>query len=177
MTEEMLEDTSEVSTDGQERLDLAQRLRARREEIKKADELFLEIQGYDGELVARYVKVEWDDVAKIGRKAEKSKNPRATLMGQCDLLIATCGGIFFQEGGDSRKRVPLAMVAKDVVEDLEGFEEIKFDQHLAEYLGFESNSARQTVLGTFNNDLAIGPHHNEVVEWLQSSNKESDRDF
>lgn len=161
----------------EERADLAQRLRNKRKAISDETEFFLEIQGYDGELVARYVKVDWDDFAKIGRAAEKSKNPRKVLLAQCDTLIKACGGIFFQEGGDAKKRVPLAQVAKEVVEGLEGFEEIKYDQNLAAYLGFESSSARQTLLGTFNNELAIGPHHNEVVEWMQSSKAEDDKDF
>lgn len=167
------EETSEVA----ERRDLAQGLRNKRKEISEETDVYVEIQGYDGELVARYLKVEWDDMAKIGRAAEKSKNPRAVLLAQCDTLIKACGGIYYQPEGDPKKRVPLAQVAKDVVEDIEGYEEIKYDRHLAAYLGFEASSARQALLGTFNNDLAVGPHHNEVLEWMQSSSREDDERF
>lgn len=157
----------------------AERLREKRKAIADAKEFYLEIQGYDGELVACYGKMEWEELAKIGRSTEKSKNPRKELLAQCDTLLKACIGVYFQPDGDSKKRVPLAQIAKDYVDEIEGHETITFDVNLARFLGFadEAGSARQIVLKTFNNELAIGPHHNEVAEWMQSSSSESDKDF
>lgn len=147
-------------------------LRKKRSEISEARHLDLAIPGYDDELYARYIPVDWDEVKKVADKLEKSKNPRKELYAQADVLARTCEQVLVRV---KDKLLPLQSAFPEL-----GEEPIKFDDRLAKALGFEINShspARSAVLQTFNNDMALSAQHTAVMEWLQSSSRDSDQDF
>lgn len=147
---------------------LQEAMRAKRQAIAETTEITLNLPGYDDpELLVQHRKMEWDDVAKIARRAEKSKNPQAELLSQCDLIAQSCEMILIREKG---KTYPLH-------EALNEDEPIMFDNRLAEFLGFQGGNGRQVVRGTFNNDLAIGSYHVELFEFMRTSNQQDDEDF
>lgn len=167
--DENLEEEEESTEEGG---NLLANLREKRKEISEARHLDLEIPGYDGELIARYVPVEWDEVKKIGEKLNKSKNPRRELYAQADVLARCCDQILVRVKGKLKSM-------GDVFPEL-GVERIAFDPNLAQALDFEINShspARSAVLQAFNNDMAVSAQHTEVMEWIQSSSREDDQDF
>lgn len=138
------------------------RLRARREELRAERHIDLEVPGYASELVVRYGPVAWDDLRAIADKMVKSKNPRADLYGQVDTLIAACQEILVRVDGDLQAIV-------------EG-ETTRFDGMPA-LLDFEADNARQAVLGTFNNDLAVTTVHNRLASWMDGTDAEVDEEF
>lgn len=181
---EVMEEKDELSPEGHDSEDeldtsvehdednLLANLRAKRQEISEARHLDLEIPGYDGELVARYIPVEWDVIKDISKKLEKSKNPRKELYAQADVLARTCEQILVRVRGTLK---PMGHVFPEL-----GAETVAFDPNLGKALDFEMNShspGRSAVLQSFNNDLAVAAQHNEVLEWIQSSNRDDDEDF
>ena len=147
-------------------------LRDKRNKIGSERHLELEIPGYDGELVVRYQPIPWEEAKRITERLENSKNPRKELYAQADVLIRACEEVLARVEG---KLVPLSTVFPEV-----GGEPIKFDSRLAKALGFEvvnGSEGRSAVLGAFNNDLAVSKQQQDVMEWIQNSERGSDQDF
>lgn len=147
-------------------------LRARRQEISQRKTVDLEVPGYDGKLVVRYRRLEWEELSKIGNRAEKSKNPRKVLIAHVDTIVGACEEVFYRQvpGG------PLVRLA-DVIPDNEEGLPVKYDQRLADFFGVEGGSARKVCLAVFNNPLAVPIHHNELAEWMQLAGAEDDEGF
>lgn len=143
------------------------RLRDRRENIAKERTIDLPIPGYDGELIARYQRVEYPVIRRIIEKMQKQKaatGDRADLYAMIDTIVAACKEILYKsEDGKLTRLSPNGPV--------------RFDRTLAEGLGFQAETARQIVLEVFNNELAIGAHHSDLMEWLQGEAKATDEEF
>jgi hypothetical protein len=148
---------------------LLDNLRKARKEIGTDKYLDLEIPGYNGELVARYHRLDWDVLRAIARKAEKSKNPRKELNAQCDVLIAACEQILIRHQGVLK---PLNVAFPEL-----GEEPVRYDNRLTKALDFEAPNARGAVFGTFSNDLAVTYQHNELSSWMGESSQDEDEDF
>jgi len=144
---------------------LLSRIRERRAQLQEERHLDLDIPGYDGMLVARYRPLPWDEVKKIGEKVEKSKNPRKELYAMADVLVRACDSIWFRDPETNELR------------PVQSGEPVRYDDRLAEALGFTADSARQVLLATFNNDLAVTAHHMEAAEWMQASDVEVNEDL
>lgn len=171
-------ETDEPETDREPEAEntLLAKLRRKRQEIGGERILFLDIPGYeDPAIVVRYRAVDWDETARIAKKLRKSKNPRADLYAQCDLLISACDEILIRIPADGEEEPRLAPFS-EVFPEL-GDEPVKFDGRLAQALGFEAQTARQAVIGVFNNDLAVSGQHQDLMVWLQDSSTETERDF
>lgn len=145
-------------------------LRKRREQIGQAHECTLEIPGYGGELFCRYKKLEFDDIQRISRRTQESKNPLAALNGQADFLIQACETLLIKKPDGTT--VPMQELYPEL-----GDEPIRFDDRLGKALGYEASSARQAVLGLFNNDLALNDQANDLMLWMRSSEREVEEDF
>lgn len=149
---------------------LAAQIKEKRQELSQARHLDLEIPGYNGLLVARYVPVDWDEMKKIAEKVERSKNPRKELLAHADTLIIACDEIFARQDGEL---VPLHKAF-----GLPDAEPVGYDDRLAGCLDIaDATTARQVLLRTFENDLAVTAQHNVVAEWMQESRQEDDEDF
>lgn len=149
---------------------LAARLKEQHEQLQQERHLDLPIPGYNGDLVARYKPLDWDFFKKIGVRTEKSKNPRKELYAQADTLIESCEEIFAVDDKG-------VLVSLYKVMDISGDEPVRYDERLAEAFGLKVGTARDSVFGLFNNDIAITNHHNEVAEWMQDTSGDSDGDF
>lgn len=146
---------------------LLSRIKARRRELQKTRTLDLEIAGYDGMLVARYKPLAWDVVKKIGEKVEKSKHPRKELYAQADVIARACDAIYFKDD-EGNLRDPKS--GQDVP--------VRYDDVLADILDLNgADTARKVVIQTFDNDLALTAHHNELAEWMQASDSEVDEEL
>lgn len=136
-----------------EGMSLLAELRKRREEISEemSHPQDLPVPGYDNLLWVRAKRIPWEHVNKIAsRKPKKGQDP-ATLQKEqaADLIIATTQCIYFVERGQER-----------VVSE-------RWDDTLAEALGFSAPSARGVVMGVFNNDFAMVQFNNQIYQWLQ----------
>jgi hypothetical protein len=145
-------------------------LRSRRQEIGEAKSVDLEVPGYDGALVIRYGKVDWDELRRIAGKAQKSKSPRRELNAQADTLVAACQEVLIRVG---EELLPIT----EAFPEADTGEPVRFDDRLAKALEFEAPNARAVVFGTYNNDLAVTLAHNDLTEWMRNSNQEEDEDF
>lgn len=145
-------------------------LRAKREKIGGDRHIDLDVPGYDGALVIRYGVVSWDEGRKMAEKFEQSKNPDKDLWAQVDFLIKGCQMVLMKD--DDGNLQPLHKLT-----DAFGDEPVRFDDRLASALGIDATSARQVVLGTFNNEWAMTAQHNQFGEWLASSRVEDDESF
>jgi hypothetical protein len=130
---------------------MMERLRARRAAIAGEHTVRMPIPGFAGELLAEYKKLSYDTTRAIARRAAESKNPRADLYGQMDILINACVGIYSNTG--------------EKVSD-------GYTLQLAEFFGMgEVKTARTILLELFQNDLAIPAHHSDVMTWMQDSDQ------
>jgi hypothetical protein len=149
------------------------RLREQRKKIGEQRSLDLDIPGYDGVLVARYNRLEWDDLKKIGKKADDSRHPRKELMSHCDVLIKACEQIMIRKDGLLE---PITNAYPEV-----GEEPVRYDARLAVILDIElkeRQGARTVVIAAFGgNEVAVTAQQTELVEWVQSSNTADDEDF
>lgn len=151
---------------------LLKALRASRKAIGEDDETFLDIPGYNGQfgLVCQYRRLDYDEADKIAEKVMRSKHPRKTLMAQVDTIAHACMEMHVRLQDGTLK--PL----RDVIPGRT--EPVRYDNTLGEFLGFDpEGSARRAVMATFNNDLAIPIHHNELAAWMQLSLSDTDEDF
>lgn len=147
-------------------------LRRRRKEIGEDRTLDLDIPGYEGILVCRYQRLDWDELKKITDKASKSKNPRRELIAHCDVLIKACQQFMIRKDGQLE---PINNAYPEV-----GEEPVRYDQRLAAIFDISLSAgqgARTVVLALFNNDVAVTAHQGELVEWLSTSNAEDDAGF
>ena len=141
-----------------EGMSLLAQLRQRREEISQelSQPLNLPVPGYDNLLWVRTKRIEWEQVNKIAsRKARKGQDAASLQKEQAaDLIIATTECVYFVERGQER-----------VVSE-------RWDDTLAEALGFTAPSARGVVMGVFNNDFAMVQFNNQIYQWLQGEEVE-----
>lgn len=153
-------------------------MRAKRKQIAGDKDITLEVPGYNGQLLVKYRHLSFAEVKRnidrVNREVNKG-NENAHLDGAADNLAVACEEVFWKETSDS-KVIPLA-------ESL-GYETpVKFDTRLTEVLDIRGaggelvESARECVLGVFDNDLAIMAHHTEFTEWLRGANKEVDEEL
>lgn len=152
----------------------ADELKKLRREIGDDDSREIPIPGYRGKLVARYRRLEYDEVRRIANKFARSKHPDKDLRTQALTIAAACEEILVRRAGEDSKLgepEPLA----NAIPGYDGV--VRYDDRLAEFLGFDGKgSAIRVVLGTFNNDLAVVPHHTELNVWFQSSRDVDEED-
>ena len=129
------------------------RLKEQRNRIQSMRYLDLPVQGYDGMLIARYNLLDWDVVRKIAARHERSRDPRAVLNSQIDLMVTALDQFMYTNGDGEPK--PL---------DVE--QPMRFERRLADSLGFEAQTARQVAIGLFINEIALVAHHNQLMEWM-----------
>lgn len=151
-------------------------LRRRRENIGSDTETYLDIPGLEGasgvQLVGKYRRLSYGEIEKIAQKVEKSKHPRKTLMAQVDTIAMALVEMCIRLPDGTLK--PLA----EIVPGRDPDNPVLYDNALGEFLGFDpEGSARKAVLATFNNDLAIPKHHNDLAVWFQDSAEAEDEDF
>lgn len=156
---------------------LAERLRRQREAISEDTDFEIEVPGFNGALVARFHRdpnTAYDRVKKIAESVQRSRNPNAILMGQADLLAEFCEEILIRN--EQKKGRPLEPLHYAFPEIGEG--PCAFENRLGQAFGFEvDGSKRKAVLGLLNNELAVGPFHNELSIWLQNAEGLEAEDF
>lgn len=142
------------------------RIRAEREAIAAEKTLDLLVPGYKGQLAIRYRSVSDRELDAFIKQIQK--DGEAGIRANYDLLIECCETVLVrvQEDGD----------LEPLTDDQDG--PIRFDIRLAEFLGFEAASARETVVGVFSPDgsqaLAPFEHTVAVISWLQGKSEEVD---
>ena len=148
---------------------LLERLREDRLALASAESTTIEIPGYDGELVCRYRLMEASQLEKIARRAAKLPRERRNLAVTMDSLSAACiefETIDHRNGGDAGK------LAEN------GDDPIRYDDRLAEALGYTAKSAREAVLGLFGgNEIAVLTHGAQLARWWSDASEDVDEDF
>lgn len=142
------------------------RIRAERESIAAEKTIDLIVPGYSGLLAVRYRAISDREMEQYAQKLQKEGD--AGMRAGYDLLIETCESILVRVESDRDF---------EVLEDDDG-DRVKFDVRLAEFLGIEAKSARETVAQTFSPDgaqsLAAFSHVAAVQEWLMGKSSEID---
>ncbi|MCW3039352.1 MAG: hypothetical protein JWM31_1257 [Solirubrobacterales bacterium] len=138
------------------------RLAARRQELQaQRTPLDLDVPGYGGALVARYGFVGYQEAAKTAKRLERVPDEAArNLLGCIDQLTMACIGLFERDDDGE-----LTQVADG------------FGPDLAEILGFEAETAREVVQGTFPDEWAIIRQAQAHSEWLNRESPEVDSDL
>jgi hypothetical protein len=148
-------------------------LREVRKEIAADDHHDLNVPGYRGLLVARYHRIDWEEIAKIRRKAARAaaKNPAVEpdVRATSDLLALACAGL--------HKRVDGELVALQDLDPSLGSEPVTYDDRGARALGVAASSAREAIAQIFVHDSAIVLHGQELMLWLGQANEELGEDF
>lgn len=142
------------------------RIRAERESIAAEKTIDLIVPGYSGLLAVRYRAISDREMEEYARRIQKEGD--AGIRAGYDLLIETSECILVRV----EESEPF-----EVLEDEDGHP-VKFDVRLAEFLGVEAKSARETVAQTFSPDgaqsLAAFSHISAVQEWLMGKSSEID---
>lgn len=147
---------------------LMDQVRKQLEETRVA-ELFLDLPGYNGLVVARYGLVDGKELNKRGRRVwnETKDETERILLASMDTILAACTGIFLRpDQGEHNKLWPLDPHKRG--------EPAVFDADLAEWLGLtiEGNRARDVLYATFaENESAIVVHCARINRWLNDPSK------
>jgi hypothetical protein len=144
------------------------RARALRRKLAGEKELTLVVPGYESLLGVRYHPIpesEWRDVAsKIGNVDDANGLEIAI-----DVMIAACDAIVWRDEpvGD------FTVVTDD--DD----QPIRFDVRLAEWLGFEAQTAREVVREVFSPEgskpVSPSVHGDAVAEWMRGNDASINR--
>lgn len=131
------------------------RLRELRESFSNDAHVDLDVPGYRGELVARYVPLAWDVIRGLAIRGERGKrNPDVGPTLAADGLANAVDGFFFREGDDL---VPVTWQGDPVTQ---------YGNALAAVLGIEgTESVRETVKAVFPDEFALVSHYGELMEW------------
>lgn len=155
-----------------------ERLKEKRNAIGAQTHIWMEIPGYDGELVGKFKRMRWEALADVAEQAEKSKVKRRQLNGHADVIATACEELLIRKvlaGGDVEDTPMHELFPDDF-----GQTPVRFDPRLAAWLELDLDgtpTARKVVFGVFNNDLAVTAMHNDLGEWMQSSKSEEDQAF
>ncbi len=147
------------------------RLRATRSRIGKgAEPLDVDVPGYDGQLVLRFVWTDLDQMAKTGPEIAKIKDPaQRTTAASADAIASACTEVLVRV-----EETDKAGIAHKVVKPLStnGVPVTFGDKRLAFALGFDApNNQRDMVIRTFNNTYALIDVAGELAEWLSDTTK------
>jgi hypothetical protein len=129
-------------------------LRQFRADLAKDRTHDIPVAGYHGRLVARYRILDPNDDGRLGKKAANTldgEDFETAVNVWADELIAGCVGVFAKGSGQEEKLA-------------EGWH-----VDLAPQLGFEAETARETVKGVFNNHRALSAHHDQYLAWLRGN--------
>jgi hypothetical protein len=149
------------------------RLREKRSNLGAKRTVTIDVPGYDGELGVRYQWKPYEELARRGQALQKVKDPtKRDMLAAADTLIALCDEVVIQAESDPRADEKGWAPLTD-----EGDDPIKFDEYLADKLGYEATSAREAVFGLFNNDYAVLNQAMTLSVWLQDTTQEVDSDF
>lgn len=152
---------------------ISDRLRKRRQEVAEATTIDVDIPGYDGELFARYRRMNSKQLNKIVTQATKIHKDRAeaATWATCAMLADACEEFFLRI--EERGEVP--------VREIVGIDTpVRYDQDLAELLGFKGDlpdppTATSVVLGVFvGNDMAMAAHSQRLSRWMLTNEAETD---
>lgn len=137
---------------------LREGLRRQRQENLENTTVDIPLPEFDNpQLVGRYHFVDTDVMEKMGKRIMtefKSRSER-TVYAAVDSIIEACDGLFAKLP-DSEELIPLDT---DIP--------MTYDSRLAEYLGFESTTARDVVFQVFGgNTYAILDHSMKITKWM-----------
>lgn len=158
---------------------LMEAFRARRKEVGEDTELWLdvlEVEEPPMALVGQYRRLEVDELTKIARRVQRSKAPDREFMAQVDTVASALVEMWvrMKDPADPTKKKLIKL--RDIIPGRD--EPVRYDNALGTFLGFDpEGSARRAVLATFNNELAVTPHHNELSSWMQSTRPKEEEDF
>jgi hypothetical protein len=143
------------------------RLKEIRREFQAEHEVALEIPGYRGELLARYVPLPWEVIRNLTMRAERMRRaPDIEVTVAADGLINACVGFVYRDVA-SGKREPLKF----------GGEEITgYGPTLARALGIENvETVREITKAVFPDDMALVSHYGMLMDW-QAERNDSDEE-
>lgn len=153
------------------------RAREERDSIREKEGLTLRIPGYE-DLQVEYKlmsEAETEAVAKQVQAAQRSEKSKKVIDAVLDFLIASCKAIKVRD--DNGKM-------DDLVDDEE--QPVRFDATLAEFLGFDFETAKDVVLETFSpkgkdglrrNPDAPMDHFQAIASWRRGRSHEIDSDL
>jgi hypothetical protein len=148
---------------------LLDQLRAERKEGMEDVQTLIPVPGYDTvPLLIQYRMMDGHELDRISRKVMKQSRDRWTrsLTAALDVMIAAATGVFVEYNGEVK---PLTLNGQPVP---------GFTSELAESLGFEARTAREVVIGTFQNkDMHIANHSMKLQRWFGDSAAAIDEEF
>jgi hypothetical protein len=132
--------------------------------------LDLDVPGYQEKLVVRYNRVDGKQLDVIGQRVRRQykKDGERLLWGTVDTMIEACEGLYFRRP-ESEELVPIDPDHRGIP--------LRYEERLAQVIGFPSDSARDVVHGLFAyNDVAITAHGFRLNRWM-STNESGGEDF
>jgi hypothetical protein len=148
---------------------LLDQLREERRQGMEDMETLIPVPGYEQiPLLIQYRMMDGHEMDKIGRKVVKQSRDRWTrnLMAAIDVMISAATGVFVEMGGEVQ---PLTYNREPIT---------GYTPELAEALNFQANTAREVVIGVFQNkDMHIANHSMRLQRWFGDSTTAVDEEF
>jgi hypothetical protein len=147
------------------------RARAMRKALGENKSIDLIVPGYEGLLGVRYKPVPEEEWKVIAQRLERAGNVDQTsgLDVAIDLIVAACDGVIWRD--EPALDWQLVNDESDVP--------LRFDQRLAEWLGFEADTAREVVRGVFSPEgskpISPSVHGDAVAEWMRGNDQAINR--
>lgn len=142
---------------------LAERAKARRDQLLDRQTVTLEVPGYEGILEVEYRALSYSESRKIVARHQRQRDDAVReLYIAADQLIAASINAYEITGDETRKAL-----------------ECGWGLQLARMLGVEvseGTTARQAIFKCFARETLLSAHYIEYTEWLSSADAEADQE-
>ena len=148
---------------------LLDQLRAERKESMEDVSTFIQVPGYEQiPMFVQYKMMDGHDIERISRKVARQTRDRwnRALMVAIDVMIAAATGVYVEYGGEMK---PLTYNRQPIT---------GYTPELAQCLDFKAETAREVVIGTFQNkDLHITNHSMRLQRWFGDTSANLDEEW
>jgi hypothetical protein len=147
------------------------RLRAQRDAQTQDVTCFITVPGYKGLMKAEYSVLDSTEMTMIGRKIQRQYKDDGDrqINAIMDILIRANQGLYYVEEDNSLTHID---------PDNSGDPLTYGDPRTAEYFGFDSETARGSLLGVFQfNEMSLLAHGLKLNRWYEDTSKDVDETF
>ena len=159
------------------------RMKAQRAKvIAQRPNLWLDVPGYNGDLVAEYQVIDWDLIKGIGERVEASNDERKELYGHAAIIGAATVALYARTGNGTGQYVESLNAYVVPMADVIGLGYPARYPEVATYYDAPAGSVQESVMGVIapvgsKRELQVTIHHNAIMSWMGKARAEAENDF
>jgi len=150
------------------------KLRAEHSKAIADTSIDLDVPTFGGKLVARHRALDYPETEAIAKAVATSEHPKKILLGMVDTIIRSLDELLWRDEPDGE----LVSLASELERTSGQHEEpVKFDERLADALGFKSKTARGVALDAFGKEMAVVSYYADLTRWMERGRRKAADEF